>query len=182
MDNLYQNIQELFLNNKYPEDIVGKFKERIKQNKLTIQENPESHFCIFFAAYDPGAKEVFIGHHKKSGLWLLNGGHIDRGETIQETLVREIDEEWGLDAKNFEIGDPGLLTITEINNPTKQTCKRHYDIWFFVPTQKEKFKPNAEKVSEEFYQADWMTIDEARKKVEEKNTLIGVDFIENNYF
>src|SRR6185369_9101284 len=76
-----------------------KYLERIKLGNLTKKENPQSHFCTYFAPYDPKAKQVFIGHHKKAGIWLFNGGHVDEGETLRDTLNREIDEEWGLDMK-----------------------------------------------------------------------------------
>jgi len=163
-------------------EVVSKFQQRIKEEKFTIQENPESHFCVYFAAYDLGSKEVFIGHHKKSGLWLFNGVHIDEGEIMKETLGREIDEEWGLKISDFEINNPSLFTITEINNPSKQTCKRHYDIWYFINVEKNKFQPDQVKILEEFHQIGWKSYDEARKLVKDKNTLVGIEFVAKNYF
>jgi len=159
-----------------------RYKQRMEQGNFTIQENPESHFCVYFAAYDSDSKKVFIGHHKKSGLWLFNGGHIDKGEAIKETLAREIDEEWGLDVKDLEIKNPALLTITEIDNPTKQTCKRHYDIWFFIDAKQEDFKPDQVKMLEEFHQIGWKSHDQAIELAKDKNTLVGIDFIKKNYF
>ena len=64
-------------------DVSLKYKDRIKQGDFTRDENPASHFCVYFASFDENKKEIFIGHHKKSGLWLFNGGHIDKGEIIQ---------------------------------------------------------------------------------------------------
>ncbi len=179
--NLSKELEELLAGfNHSP--IVASFLKRIEKNKLTIQENSESHFCVYFAAYDPKSKQVFIGHHKKSGLWLFNGGHIDKGETMSKALRREINEEWGLDISMFEIKNPALLTITKINNPSKQTCKRHYDIWYFIKVDKDSFKPDADKVLEEFYEINWLSPKRAREIVKEKNTLAGIDFVEKNYF
>lgn len=177
--NLKNDLIEL-CDNLPASEVVSEFSQRIEEENFTIQENPESHFCVYFAAHDSKAKKVFIGHHKKSGLWLFNGGHIDRGETIRETLAREIDEEWGLDIKNFEIKNPALLTITEINNPTKQTCKSHYDIWFFIDVKQNEFIPEQSKVLEEFHQVGWKSYNEARELVKEKNTLAGIEFVANN--
>lgn len=116
------------------EETVGeRFLERAKEGLLTRDENPETHFCVYFAGYDPKAKKIFIGHHIKSGLWLFNGGHIDKGEVPMETLHREVGEEWGNSIRVDVEDKPALLTITEINNPTKQKCRLHYDIWYFVP-------------------------------------------------
>ena len=171
-------IDKKFSNN----EIAEKFLERIEEGKLTKDENPKSHFCTYFAANDPKAKQVFIGHHIKSGLWLFNGGHIDEGETINKTLAREINEEWGLDSRDFNIEPTSLLTITDIYNPAKQTCRAHYDLWHFVGVDKNEFKPDAKKQAEEFYRTDWKSLNEARNLIIDKNTLLAVDFIENNYF
>jgi hypothetical protein len=67
------------------EEIAKRFLDRLEQGILTKDENPVSHFCAYFSAYDPKVKEIFIGHHNKLGLWLFNGGHIDEGETTNET-------------------------------------------------------------------------------------------------
>ena len=146
-----KDLGEILKNNFSDDSLASKFIERIKEGKITRDENPKSHFCVYFAVYDIEAKQIFIGHHKKSGLWLFNGGHIDEGETVKETLIREIDEEWGLDGNDFEIKPPALLTITKIDNPTKQPCNFHYDLWHFLLVEKNIFKPVETKLLEEFY-------------------------------
>lgn len=162
--------------------VYQKFFERLEQGGLTRDENPRSHFCVYFSAYDFRTKQVFIGHHKKSDLWLFNGGHIDEGETMGEALLREIGEEWGLDGNDFDIRTPALLTITEINNPEKQLCNLHYDLWCFIPVEKNSFKPVESKLLEEFHEAGWKSTEEARKLIVDKNTLLAIDFIQDNYF
>ena len=179
--NLENDLLELLVSQS-DSDVIVNYRQRIKEGNFTIQENTESHFCVYFAAFDSNAKKVFIGHHKKSGLWLFNGGHIDEGESINETLEREIEEEWGLIASDFDIKQPELFTITEINNPTKQTCKRHYDIWFFIDVEQNDFMPEQSKILEEFHQAGWNSYDEAKELVKDKNTLKGIEFIAKNYF
>lgn len=180
--NQAEELEEILKNNFSNDSLTSRFIERIKEGKLTRDENPKSHLCTYFAAYDPKAKQVFIGHHKKSGLWLFNGGHIDEGEVIRETLIREINEEWGLNGNDFEIKPPVLLTVTEIKNSTKQPCNFHYDLWYFISVDKYNFKPVEEKLLEEFYEAGWKNLDEARSLIKDKNTLLAVDFVENNYF
>lgn len=159
----------------------AKYIARVSEGKLTRDENPSTHFCVYFAAYDPIQKEVFIGHHKKSNLWLFNGGHIDQGETPEEALTREIGEEWGVDISPQAIGEPKLLTITEINNPTKQTCTRHYDIWYFVPVSKSNFKPDSKKLAKEFHETRWVDPNEAIKLVTDNNTLEAISKIERDF-
>lgn len=141
--------------------------------KLTRDENKNSHFCVYFPAFDPREKEIFIGHHKKSGLWLVNGGHMDKGENIHQTLKREIYEEWGLkfDIKNLS---PVFLTITKILHNPKIPCKIHFDIWFMIETDKNTFKPDKEKLDKEFFEMRWMKIDEAKKLTKDQST---IDFL-----
>lgn len=181
MNNLSNELKSLISNQTAP-GVASKFLERLKQDNFTRDENSKSHFCVYFAAYDPQAKEIFIGHHKKSGLWLFNGGHIDRGETIKETAIREIGEEWGLDGNDFKILPPSLFTITEINNPTKQPCNFHYDIWCFIAIDKDNFKPDRDRLSEEFHEAGWKSTIGAKNLTKDKSTFKAIEFIENTYF
>lgn len=158
--------------------ITEEFIDRAKEGRLTRDENPFTHLCVYFAGYNKETKRVFIGHHKKSGLWLFNGGHIDEGETPEEALEREMGEEWGVKIKLKNIGEPKLLTITLINNPTKQKCTKHFDIWFFVPLVETEFKPDQSLLETEFHTTDWKSIDEAGELITDPNTLLAIDEFE----
>lgn len=178
---IQEELKELLASGRCPEKMVSAFSDRLRQGELSRDENPESHLCAYFAAYDPKGK-VFIGHHKKSGLWIFNGGHVDRGENLRRTVAREIGEEWGLDSARFEIGQPRFLTITDIDNPAKQRCRIHYDAWFFIPTDGEKFEPDPERLLSEFHEAGWKGLDEAKDLVNDANTSEALDFIRDNLF
>lgn len=157
--------------------LARNFLERVKKGKLTRDENPVTHFGVYFAGFDPKSKEVFVGLHKKSDLWLFNGGHIDRGETLLQTLERETGEEWGFVHPAAETLEPSLLTITEITND-RQICRRHYDIWYFVSVEKSIFSPDESKLMKEFHQMKWVPLAEAGKLITDSNTLTAVDAIE----
>lgn len=158
--------------------IAQEFISRASEGQLARDENPYTHFCVYFAGFDPAGRKVFIGHHKKSGLWLFNGGHMDEGETPEESLDREMGEEWGLKVGLNEIGEPKLLTITPINNPTKQKCTSHYDIWYFVPLSESGFKPDQDLLATEFHTTGWKTINDARALITDPNTLKAIDEFE----
>lgn len=153
------------------------FLNRVEEGFLTRDENSSSHFCVYFAAYNSREKQVFIGHHKKSGLWLFNGGHIDKGETPEEALTREMGEGWGVEISLQKIGEPKLITITLINNP-KIKCVSHYDIWFFVPVSKTQFFPDKVKLDTEFYQTEWKSIREAKKLITDPANLKAISEFE----
>jgi 8-oxo-dGTP pyrophosphatase MutT (NUDIX family) len=133
---------------------------------------------VYFAAYDPAARKVFIGHHRKSGFWLFNGGHIDRGETPADAVVREIDEEWGLKNVAVDVHHPQLMTITEIDNPLKQTCTRHYDFWYFLPFDHTQVRFDADKLGKEFQVSAWLTIPEAIERSTDPATLQALAYID----
>ena len=181
MKKILDEFKYLIKTNFGSEKITSEFLQRINNGNITKDENLESHFCVYFAAYDPGAKQIFIGHHKKSGLWLFNGGHVDKDEFPTETLEREIKEEWDIKMQANNIGNPRLLTITKINNPIKQTCRIHYDIWYFVSVNKKSFNPSKKSLAEEFYNNKWMIINEAKKNVTEINTLKAIKLLENKF-
>ncbi len=159
------------------------FLRRVTEGLLTRDENPQTHFCVYFAGVDPETTRVFIGHHKKSGLWLFNGGHIDEGETPAEALAREISEEWGGRDKtglaSDAVGTPELLTITHIDNRPTQKCTEHYDVWHFVAADQNTFKPDSEKLNKEFHEVRWVTLDEAKELITDPSTREALDYLES---
>lgn len=55
-------------------------------------------YCFVVSAYAVREGRVLLIKHKKLGLWLAPGGHIDEGETPDEAALRELREETGLEA------------------------------------------------------------------------------------
>ena len=155
-------------------DAVGKrFFEKLEKGKPTRDEDPISHFCCYFFPFNPATRQVFIVHHKKSGLWLAPGGHIDKDEHPMQTINREIEEELGVKDKIKNKIQPFLLTITPINNSV-QSCKEHLDFWYRFPTDGSEFNVDLR----EFYDTKWLSIDEARKLMTDPPNLQALDKME----
>lgn len=153
-----------------------KFLKRLSQGCLTRDENPASHFCVFFAGFNPKEEEVFIGHHKKADTWIFTGGHIDQGEKPFKALQREMREEWGFNLGEFRILEENLLTDVLIDNPDVP-CKHHFDIWYFVELNKNQFRPDSELLAKEFYEFGWKTRAEVEKIVVDPPAKLGAEFI-----
>lgn len=161
-----------------------KFLERIKNEQLTRDEGVVTHLGVFIMGIDSKAQRVYIGHHKKSDRWIPHGGHVDAGETVEQTLEREIWEEWGIKIKADDIGGPVLLTITDIENPRQwHTCRQHFDVWFFVERDSHTFTIDEEVLLVEFHEARWMCLEEAREIVGDTPTVQeALDLVEKKHF
>ena len=55
-------------------------------------------YCFVVTGYPVRDGKVLLLKHKKLGLWLAPGGHIDEGELPDEAVLRELREETGLEA------------------------------------------------------------------------------------
>jgi 8-oxo-dGTP diphosphatase len=73
---------------------------------------PDTHLVSYFVLIDQAAKKLLLVDHKKAGLWLPAGGHVEPNEHPEETVKREIMEELGVEG-DFLMKEPLFLTVTE---------------------------------------------------------------------
>lgn len=72
--------------------------------------------------------EVLLGERKNShgeGEWCFPGGHLDFGETMEETVRREVKEEVGL-----EVGEVKLISVGDEMRYIKSDDKHYVNIGF----------------------------------------------------
>lgn len=153
--------------------IRDEYVERLNKGNLVRDEEENSHFCAYFVPYNPDNKTILVGDHKKSGLWLMPGGHIDQGEGLLDTVNREIEEELGV--KNFfqQKTEPFLLSITNIEHDTRP-CKKHFDIWHLMETDGADFNIDYT----EYNEVRWVTVSEARKLITDPANIQALNVIE----
>ncbi|MFH1694673.1 MAG: NUDIX domain-containing protein [Patescibacteria group bacterium] len=152
------------------------FLELLESGSYIREEGAKKHFSVYFFPYNPETKQVFIVHHKKAGLWLSPGGHIDSGENPLNTLKREIREELGVKINPGENTKPFFLSTVKIGNKPEQSgCDKHYDIWFLIETDGNDFAVDPR----EFLETKWVTLDEARELITDPSTLEALDIIES---
>ena len=178
---LRNELEELVKSGEFDLEITEKYLQRLLEGNLTRDENPYTHFCVYFAAFDPQRNNVFVGHHRKSGLWLFNGGHIDKGESLSDALEREISEEWGVKIPAESLKKPSLLTVTEIPPNQKQICRTHFDIWYFVPSEVETARFNEDLLAKEFLETRWLTIPDARSHITDPSTLKAMVLLDQKF-
>ena len=139
--------------------VRDEFEQRLGQGGLTRDENERSHCCVYFVPFNRQMGELLIGDHKKSGLWLMPGGHIDKRESLLCALNREINEELGV-ADFFSRSDPFLLTVTDIVGGNI-TCKKHFDVWHLMDTDGSDFEVDYS----EYHEVRWVSIEKARNMI-----------------
>jgi 8-oxo-dGTP diphosphatase len=97
---------------------------------------PDKHLVSYFAVFDEGgsdgrAPSLLLVDHRKAGLWLPPGGHVDVGEHPWATVQREAAEELSLTAApTAHWGtEPGFVTVTRTRGPGS-----HLDVslWFVL--------------------------------------------------
>ena len=97
-----------------------------------MSQNDKKHFTA--SALVIFNRHVLLAFHKKLGVWLYPGGHIEDNETPHEAVVREVKEETGLDVEVIGEKDDGLADhgndISALYTPYAVLCERvgdHYD-------------------------------------------------------
>ncbi len=96
--------------------------------------------------FDKDHKKVLLVNHRKLGVWIEPGGHLEEGEFPHETAIREVLEETGLKVKiisrrNRKVDDddfarqaPMPLAIMLEDVPYKDGHHLHYDFVYVAET------------------------------------------------
>jgi 8-oxo-dGTP pyrophosphatase MutT (NUDIX family) len=87
-----------------------------------------------FIIHLPNA-QILLHHHRRLGKWLQMGGHVDPGEPIRETALREGREESGLTDLMLIHDEPFDVNIHPIPAGKGEPPHRHFDIRFIATTE-----------------------------------------------
>jgi 8-oxo-dGTP diphosphatase len=93
---------------------------------------PSPHLVSYFLLIDHDRGGVLLVDHRKAGLWLPTGGHVEPGEHPAATVRREAAEELSIDAVFSPVhGEkPMFVTVTPtIGGPTQHT---DVSLWFIL--------------------------------------------------
>lgn len=115
---------------------------------------PPQHLVSYFVLFDPALRKILLVDHKKAGLWLPAGGHVEPDEDPQQTVVREAEEELQITA-DFLQTTPLFLTVTE----TVGTGQRHVDVSLWYVLQYDSAEPLAFDKTE-FHGIQWFALDQ----------------------
>ena len=71
---------------------------RAWQRRITVDKDKVNHFTATGIVFNENG-EILMIKHRKLGVWLPPGGHIDKNELPCKAVLREIFEETGVQAK-----------------------------------------------------------------------------------
>jgi 8-oxo-dGTP pyrophosphatase MutT (NUDIX family) len=92
---------------------------------------PVQHLVSYFAVVDQHDQAMLLVDHRKAGLWLPAGGHVEIGEHPWVTVQREAAEELALAATPTDRWgtDPAFVTVTRTRGPGVHT---DVSLWFVL--------------------------------------------------
>lgn len=93
-----------------------------------FDERADSTHVTGSAIVSDGAGRVLLHRHKRLGIWLQPGGHVDGAETPAQAARRETLEETGLLAEHPG-GEPVLLHVDDHAGPRGH---RHLDVRYWL--------------------------------------------------
>lgn len=104
-------------------------------NRPKNKGKAEKHFTASALIITRENKVVLV-NHRKLGVWLYPGGHVNPGETPDETAVRETKEETGLrveiiSGKDQSLADP-KADVSVLHHPYAILCEK-------IPGKKGKY-------------------------------------------
>jgi 8-oxo-dGTP diphosphatase len=93
---------------------------------------PSPHLVSYFLVTDCCLGSVLLVDHRKAGLWLPTGGHVEPGEHPAATVRREVREELGIEAMFSPVVGEKPLFVTVCQ--TAPVAGRHTDVslWYVL--------------------------------------------------
>ena len=92
-------------------------------------DEPPMHLVSYVVPVDPDRGELLLVAHRKAGLWLPPGGHVEPDEDPWHTAVREAAEELGLSVS--APSQPAFITVTRTVGHGPHT---DVSLWYVVET------------------------------------------------
>ncbi|MGW6645432.1 NUDIX hydrolase [Streptomyces sp. A244] len=133
--------------------------------RLRKPDVPAMHLVSYFVVLDDTSGQLLLVAHRKAGLWLPAGGHVEPDEDPWTTVVRECHEELGIRATASQItGElPFFLTVTETRGPGVHT---DVSLWYLLDADTESITSYDQ---DEFDAIRWLT---AEQVLEESGELL----------
>jgi 8-oxo-dGTP pyrophosphatase MutT (NUDIX family) len=154
LTSLRSDIEEISPINEREVLSIEKTLDRLTWPGDPFDEAANDHH-VTVGAFVLSSRGLVLHLHKRLGMWLQPGGHVDPGESPEEACLREASEETGLEAHHL---DPVRLFHVDVHpGPSGHT---HYDLRYLVVAEPRDPSPG-EGESPEVY---WFDLDAATER------------------
>ena len=119
--------------------------ERLAWPGDPFSESEHDHH-VTASAFVVSSRGVILHRHRRLGIWVQPGGHVDRGETPEAACVRESTEETGLAVRHL---DPVELFHVDVHPGPKGHT--HYDLRYVLLGEAQDPRPPAGESPEVFW-------------------------------
>ncbi|MFC7843226.1 NUDIX domain-containing protein [Streptomyces sp. NPDC057382] len=92
-----------------------------------VGKPPPAHAALGVGAVLHGPRGLLLGRHRR-GTWELPGGTVEPGESLRETVVRELREETGVEARPGDVRLLGTL-LDEVGGVVRMTVAAEVTAW-----------------------------------------------------
>lgn len=95
---------------------------------------PPVHLVSYFVALNEARAEILLVAHRKAGLWLPSGGHVEPMEDPWDTVLRECEEELHTQAVPSALfgNNPFFLTVTRTRGQGQHT---DVSLWYVLKSE-----------------------------------------------
>lgn len=145
------------------------------------------HFTATVYVVNDGA--TALHEHKRHGIHIPPGGHIDRDELPHEAGLREVHEETGLEATLLEdTFDPGIPDVETLPQPRHHLLydinvhgelvgHQHIDLIYYATVPHREITPDEEEAAADAW--DWYTPSDLRElDIDEDVATLGIEAIQ----
>lgn len=144
------------LEQDHKNDVCEWLKSGENPFRIKKPDIPLKHLVSYFVLVDPDHRSILLVDHIKAQLWLPSGGHVQLNESPRAAVVREAEEEFGIQAVFLHNNDsPFFVTVTQ----TVGLTPGHTDVslWYLL---RGNIHSKMQYDRSEFTDVEWYTFDE----------------------